>query len=168
MFPIPARDGLPPLKPSKRCSGVIGCWNRRCMPNDRPRATERRTGHGRYRKARTVAESCLRARNRCGGRRFGVGGRQPADDPRITVAAIVPAEPASQVPLQIQVGPPNALPKKSFIRLRGLPASVSLTEGHAIAPGSWAVPLFGLPSLKRWTARPSPRAAQRWRWPPLR
>ena len=43
----------------------------------------------------------------------------------------------------IQVGPPGALPSNSFVRLRGLPASVSLTEGHAIAPGSWAIPLFG-------------------------
>ncbi len=67
---------------------------------------------------------------------------------RIAVAATIVAEPASQAALQIQVGPPGALPSNSFIRLRGLPASVSLTEGHAIAPGSWAIPLFVLPSLK--------------------
>ena len=48
----------------------------------------------------------------------------------------------------IQVGPPGSVPGNSFVRLRGLPASVSLTEGYAIAPGSWAVPLFGLPTLK--------------------
>ena len=48
----------------------------------------------------------------------------------------------------IQVGPPGSVPGNTFVRLRGLPASVSLTEGYAIAPGSWAVPLFGLPSLK--------------------
>ena len=45
-------------------------------------------------------------------------------------------------------GPPSALPGNSFVRLRGLPPSVSLTEGHAIGPGSWAVPLFSLPTLK--------------------
>jgi hypothetical protein len=32
--------------------------------------------------------------------------------------------------------------------LRGLPPSVSLTEGYSIGPGSWAVPLFALPSLQ--------------------
>jgi hypothetical protein len=48
----------------------------------------------------------------------------------------------------IHVGPPDALPTNSFLRLRGFPTSVSLTEGHAIAPGSWAIPLFGLPTLK--------------------
>jgi hypothetical protein len=58
------------------------------------------------------------------------------------------AEAASQVALSIQVGQPGGLPNNSFVRLRGLPGSVSLSEGHAIAPGSWAVPLFGLPALK--------------------
>ena len=70
------------------------------------------------------------------------------DAPRIAVPPSIQAEPASQASLQIQVGPTGALPSNSFIRLRGLPASVSLTEGHAIAPGSWAIPLFVLPSLK--------------------
>jgi hypothetical protein len=32
--------------------------------------------------------------------------------------------------------------------MRGFPATISLTEGHAIAPGAWAVPLFGLSTLK--------------------
>ena len=67
---------------------------------------------------------------------------------RVSVAPAILAEPASQVALSIQVGPPGALPNNSFVRLRGLPVSVSLTEGYAIAPGSWAVPLFGLPTLK--------------------
>jgi hypothetical protein len=84
---------------------------------------------------------------------FGIGGAkwsaaQRRDLPRIFVAPTILAEPASQAPFVIQVGPPDALPSNSFLRLRGFPASVSLTEGHAIAPGSWAIPLFGLPSLK--------------------
>ena len=64
------------------------------------------------------------------------------------VATTILAEPASQTVLSIQVGPPGSVPGNTFVRLRGLPASVSLSEGYAIAPGSWAVPLFGLPSLK--------------------
>jgi len=71
-----------------------------------------------------------------------------ADAPRIAVPATLAAEPASQTVLPIQVGPPGSLPNNTFVRLRGLPASVSLTEGYAIAPGSWAVPLVGLGSLK--------------------
>jgi hypothetical protein len=67
---------------------------------------------------------------------------------RITVASTIVAQPASLVSLSIQVGPPGALPSNSFVRLRGLPPSISLSGGHAIGPGSWAIPLFGLPALK--------------------
>ena len=73
---------------------------------------------------------------------------QRREAPRIVVAPTIVAEPASQAPLIIQVSPVDALPSNSFLRLRGFPASVSLTEGHAIAPGSWAVPLFSLSSLR--------------------
>src|SRR5262245_32146747 len=73
---------------------------------------------------------------------------QRRDAPRIDVAPTILAEPASQAALVIRVGPPDALPNNSFVRLRGFPASVSLSEGHAIAPGSWAIPLLGLSSLK--------------------
>ena len=69
-------------------------------------------------------------------------------EPQLTIAATILAEPASQTSLAIQIGPPGALPANSFIRLRGLPPTVSLTEGHSIGPGSWAIPLFGLPALK--------------------
>lgn len=78
----------------------------------------------------------------------GAEAQQSADAPRIVVATTILAEPASQTVLSIQVGPPGSVPGNTFVRLRGLPASVSLSEGYAIAPGSWAVPLFGLPSLK--------------------
>lgn len=67
---------------------------------------------------------------------------------QINIAPTIVAVPATQIPLAIQIGPPEAVPGNSFVRMRGLPPSVSLTEGHAIAPGSWAVPLFALPNLK--------------------
>jgi hypothetical protein len=73
---------------------------------------------------------------------------QRRDPPRIVVAPTIVAEPASQAPLIIQVSPLEGLPDNSFLRLRGFPSSVSLTEGHAIAPGAWAIPLVGLASLK--------------------
>jgi hypothetical protein len=66
---------------------------------------------------------------------------------RITAPATVTATAATQTPLAIRIGPPDAVPQRSFLRLRGLPPTVSLSEGHAIAPGAWAVPLTGLSSL---------------------
>ena len=39
------------------------------------------------------------------------------------------------------------MPRNIYLRLRGLPQTVALTEGHAIAPGVWAVPLSVLPAL---------------------
>lgn len=65
----------------------------------------------------------------------------------ITVASVVQATPASTVRLPIQVGPPDALAKNAFVRVRGLPPAAALSEGHAIAPGAWAVPLVALPTL---------------------
>lgn len=72
---------------------------------------------------------------------------QQVDLPQITVAPAIVAEPASHVLLAIRVGPPEALLKKCFLSLRGLPPGVSLTEGHPVSAGSWAIPLSGLPTL---------------------
>src|SRR5262245_1030907 len=69
-------------------------------------------------------------------------------EPRIAVAQTIVAEAASQTAVQIQAGPSEAIPPNSFIRLRGLPASVSLSDGYSIGPGSWAVPLQGLSTLR--------------------
>jgi hypothetical protein len=49
--------------------------------------------------------------------------------------------------LPIQVGPQDSLIRNSFVRMRGLPTAATLTEGHAISPGAWAIPLAGLASL---------------------
>lgn len=73
---------------------------------------------------------------------------QRSEIPTIAVPPTIVAEPASQTNLQIMVGAPGRLPANSFVRVRGLPSSVSLTEGHAIAPGSWAIPLVALTNLK--------------------
>jgi len=66
----------------------------------------------------------------------------------ISIAAILLAEPGVETPLPIQIAPSDDLPKNSFIRIRGLPPSATLSEGHVIAAGSWAVPLSALPTLK--------------------
>src|SRR5690606_23231275 len=64
----------------------------------------------------------------------------------INVAAVILAEPGVETPFSIQIATAGVLPKNSFIRIRGLPASATLSEGHVVAPGSWAVPLSALPS----------------------
>jgi hypothetical protein len=71
-----------------------------------------------------------------------------AQRPSITAPATIQIEPASQAPLGIRVDPVGSAPANAFVRLRGFPTSISLTEGHAIAPGAWAIPLFGLAQLR--------------------
>jgi hypothetical protein len=73
---------------------------------------------------------------------------QSAPQPTISMPTTIAAEAASQAPLFIRVNPPDAIPRRSFIRLRGLPSMAALSEGHSIAPGAWAVPLAALPNLK--------------------
>ena len=68
--------------------------------------------------------------------------------PGITVAATIPAEAASETALAIRVGPADAVPRNSFVRLRGLPPMAALSDGHSIAPGAWAVAIASLPDLK--------------------
>jgi hypothetical protein len=73
---------------------------------------------------------------------------QASAQPSITVPPAVAAEAASQAAFPIRVGPPNAVPHNSFVRLRGLPPMAALSEGHSIAPGAWAVSLAALSNLK--------------------
>jgi hypothetical protein len=67
--------------------------------------------------------------------------------PVITTPARILALPSARTPLTIAVGPEDGLPRNAYLRLRGLPQAVALSEGHAIAPGVWAVPLSALPVL---------------------
>jgi len=72
---------------------------------------------------------------------------QSSARPTITVAPTVNVEASGQTRLVIAVGPPEAVPPRSFIRLRGLPPMAALSEAYAIAPGAWAVALNALPNL---------------------
>jgi hypothetical protein len=73
---------------------------------------------------------------------------QSPERPSITVSETITARPESQVPLAIRVAPASSIPRNSFLRIRGLPPTVALSEGHSIGPGSWAVSLQGLSALK--------------------
>lgn len=67
---------------------------------------------------------------------------------RLVVATKIAARPASQVSLTIAANPASAIPKNSFVRIRGLPPTVSLSEGYVTAPGAWSVPIYALSSLQ--------------------
>ena len=71
-----------------------------------------------------------------------------AQTPTITLPSAISAEAATQAALPIRVTPADAVPRNSFVRVRGLPPTAALTEGYSIAPGSWAVSLAALPELK--------------------
>jgi hypothetical protein len=68
--------------------------------------------------------------------------------PALSVATTISAEPGTETLLAVRIGAPEAVPKGSFIRIRGLPPTVAVSEGYSIAPGSWAVPIAALPKLK--------------------
>jgi hypothetical protein len=53
--------------------------------------------------------------------------------PNVNVGPVIVAEPSTATPLPIQVGPPELIPQQAWIRIVGLPASASLSEGQAIA-----------------------------------
>ena len=70
------------------------------------------------------------------------------DAVRIIVAPTLVVEPSKRTRLAIHIDSAGNLPSKSFVRLRGLPAAASLSEGYAIAAGVWAVPLSALSVLE--------------------
>lgn len=81
---------------------------------------------------------------------LGVAGAvgQSTDQLRISVAPTIVAAPRSEVAFPIRIDAPKALPKKGFINVLGLPTGVSLTEGHLLSPGSWAVPFARVSSIR--------------------
>lgn len=68
--------------------------------------------------------------------------------PVINIAGVIHVEPAAETAFPIPIGPIEAVPRQAFVRIRGLPRTVSLSEGHEISPGAWAIPLSALSALK--------------------
>lgn len=66
----------------------------------------------------------------------------------INVPKLIHAEPAAETAFPIPVGPPDALPRNAFLRIRGLPRTATLSGGRQIVGGAWAVPLSALSTLK--------------------
>jgi hypothetical protein len=68
--------------------------------------------------------------------------------PAIAISSVIAAEPTTETSLQIRISPADAVPRQSFLRIQGLPRTVSLSDGYSIAPGAWAIPLGALPGLR--------------------
>ena len=68
--------------------------------------------------------------------------------PTIEVVQVLLVEPGTDAPLSLQLKTTGTLPPQSFIRIRGLPPATSLSEGHFVAPGVWAVPLSSLSTVR--------------------
>jgi hypothetical protein len=85
----------------------------------------------------------------------------------ISVTSPLQAEPAEPVRLPIQIGPPEALQKNSFVRIQGLPPEAALSEGHALlgcSPARAADPLHRPSGRRARSVRRGSRPAQhRWR-----
>jgi hypothetical protein len=67
---------------------------------------------------------------------------------RIEIPGVILAEAASETALPIEISPVERVPRNSLLRVRGMPAKAALSEGHAVGPGAWAVPIAALPRLK--------------------
>src|SRR5262245_45597933 len=66
---------------------------------------------------------------------------------RIAVASTIVAAPSTKTPLQVQIASPDEVPANSFVRVHGLPPATSLSEGYAMGPGAWAIPVAVLSRL---------------------
>jgi outer membrane biosynthesis protein TonB len=67
---------------------------------------------------------------------------------KIETLSLFVAEPGSTAELEVRVGPPEAMPKNAYIRIRGLPATASLSDGFVVTAGVWSVPLAALGTLR--------------------
>lgn len=67
---------------------------------------------------------------------------------RISAPQSVTLSAGAPVPLPIAVSPLDAMPANAFVRIKGLPQGAALTEGYAVAPGTWAVAINALAGLR--------------------
>jgi hypothetical protein len=70
------------------------------------------------------------------------------DQAHMAIDPLIIAQLSAPTALHITVSQPDGTPAGSFVRVRGLPPATSLSKGHAMGPGTWAVPLAHLSGLK--------------------
>ena len=67
--------------------------------------------------------------------------------PKINVASANYVELGSPWPMPIEISPKSAVPSRSVLHLRGLPPTVTLSEGSRVSADTWVVPIASLPNL---------------------
>ena len=73
--------------------------------------------------------------------------RAQSSPPTLLVSPVIQVKAPGSIPFIVITSPPEALPPNSFIRIRGLPDNVALSDGRR-AKGSWDVPLSSALWLK--------------------
>jgi hypothetical protein len=66
----------------------------------------------------------------------------------LRLGPVILAEANKETILPVAVEPADAAPPRSFLRIRGLPPTIALSDGYALGPGIWAVPLRAIPDLR--------------------
>lgn len=72
----------------------------------------------------------------------------PAPQPRLVVPPLIVGAPGGETTLAITLVEPGAVPPRSYLKVRGLAPQLTLSEGHAVAPGAWSVPMTALADLR--------------------
>lgn len=67
---------------------------------------------------------------------------------RMVVPDVVLADPGETIELPIDVTPVESIPDNALVRIKGLPPRIALSSGYLVSPGTWAVPLAAIGSLK--------------------
>lgn len=73
---------------------------------------------------------------------------QASAAPAIVAAAEIWAAPSGETPLNLSIESGEAIPAQVVMIVRGLPASLKLTEGKLFGPGVWVVPLNAINKIK--------------------
>jgi TPR repeat protein len=67
--------------------------------------------------------------------------------PNLLVGPVIVAEPWTPTAVPIQLGPAQAIPRGSWIKISGMPALASLSSGYTFGRGVWKIPVAALSSL---------------------
>jgi hypothetical protein len=69
---------------------------------------------------------------------------------RISLAlpAVIQITPGAEASFSIQIKPANAVPRRAIVLIRGLPSTVTLSEGRLFESGVWGVPAADIDKLK--------------------
>jgi hypothetical protein len=66
----------------------------------------------------------------------------------VALPPVIQIAPGSETSFAIQVKPANAVPRRAIVLIRGLPSTVTLSEGRLFESGVWGVPAADIDKLK--------------------